>query len=321
MCTAISCRGQGCLFGRNLDIDASYGEEVVITPKNFRFPLKNGGEYRTRYRLMGMAVVMEGRPAYYEAMNDRGLAMAALNFPESAVYHPYQPGMDNIALCELLPWVLGQAENLAQAKALLERLNICNPEGLPTAPQHFMLGDRTGTLVAEPVAEGLKLYDNPFNVMTNEPPFPYHMWNLRNYRNLTREPGENRFSRSYALDSYGVGMGSLGLPGDASSASRFVRAAFNLENSVWGEEKKQRISQFFHVLDSVAMLPGPVLTKVRRVDLTTCSCCMDLEDRVYYYTTWGNRRITAVPMDLAQPGEERLVRVPLRMEEDFCTER
>ena len=315
MCTAISARAGDCYFGRTLDVDFSYGEQVVITPRNHLFHLRNGGEYRNRYALMGMAAVPDRAPLYYEAVNEKGLAMAGLNFPKSAVYRPPMEGMDNVALSDLLPWILGQAEALAQARALLERLNLSNPPGLVNAPQHFMLSDRTGSLVAEPREKGFELYENPYDVMTNEPPFPYHLWNLRNYRHLSPVTGDNRFTDRYPLDSYAVGMGAMGLPGDTSSTSRFVRAAFNLSNSHWGDSEGERVGQFFHVLDSVAMVRGSTVTASGKDDITLYTCCINATKGVYYYTTYTNRQITAIDLHKADLNADHLFCYPLRQEE------
>ena len=323
MCTALSRPGPGPLFGRTLDVEFTFKEQVVITPRKRRFRLKNGRDYETRYALMGMASVMGDVPLYYEACNERGVAMAGLNFPRSAVYQEPVGDERDIAPSELIPWVLGQAESLDQARVLLETLNLTNvpfSPRLPNSPLHYILGDKTGTLVVEPMEEGLKLYDAPCGVMTNEPPYDYQLWNLHRYRLLSPQNGPDTFGGDYDLPDYGVGLGAVGLPGDASGPSRFVRAAYHLANSHWGDSREEQVGQFFHVLDSVAMVKGAVQTKEGKDDLTLYSCCMDLEQGVYYYTTYGNHRIHAVRLHSTDLDGEELVCFDLRREQDILYE-
>lgn len=108
MCTALSYRTRDHYFGRNLDLDTSYGEKVCIMPRDFPFPLRTREALETHYAMIGMATVAEGLPLFYEAANECGLGMAGLNFPGNAWYGPEQPGADNIAPYELIPWILGQ---------------------------------------------------------------------------------------------------------------------------------------------------------------------------------------------------------------------
>lgn len=318
MCTAISARPGDCYFGRNLDLELSYGEQVVITPRNYLFHLSSVGEYRNRYALLGMAAVVQDVPLYYEAANEKGLTMAGLNFPKSAVFRAPEEDMYNVELWHLLPWVLGQSETLAQARALLERTNLSNPPGQFNSPQHFMLSDRTGSIVVEPGEQGFVIYDDPYDVMTNEPPFQYHMWNMRNYRGLSPDNGESRFTDRYPLDSYAVGMGAMGLPGDTSSASRFVRAAFNLANSHWSESEAENVGQIFHVLDSVAMVKGCTRTEDGKDDITRYSSCINATRGIYYYTTYGNRQITAIDLHKTDLEGAKLTCYPLVQGEQIC---
>ena len=320
MCTAMTFRRKDTFFGRNLDVERSFGEQVVVTPRGYRFALKNGAEYRTRYALMGMGVVVQETPLYYEAFNEAGLAMAGLNFPKSAVYQEPKEGMDNITPSELLPWILGQAATVAEARALLERLNLTGipfAPGMPLSPLHYMLSDSRESIVAEPVGEGLKIYENPYEVMTNEPPFDFQLWNLQQYLHLSPRNQKNSFTALDSMESYAVGMGAVGLPGDASSISRFVRAAFNLANSACEDAGEACVSQFFHVLDSVAMVRGAVLTDRGTPDLTVYSCCVDLEQRTYYYKTYDNSRITVLRMDHADLDGDALTVYPLHTAQDM----
>lgn len=328
MCTSFLYRRGGGYFGRNLDLDEAFGERVIITPRNYRFSLKNGSVFLTGKAMIGMAAQAGSYPLYAEAVNEDGLAMAGLNFPGNAVCHPFQDGMQNITPYELVPWVLGQASTVDEAAALLAGVSLLDvpfAEQMPIAPLHFMIADRTRSIVAEPVAEGLKLYPDPYNVMTNNPPFPYHDWNMRNYRHLGTTNEEQRFANAagdsgFLLQPYAEGMGGIGLPGDASSASRFVRTSFALANSTCEGDVEDHVEQVFHILASVAMTRGTVRTGAGTEDITRYSCCISLADGTYYYRTYGNSRITAVRFPEVLRSAEQITVYPLRTKPDFLFE-
>lgn len=299
MCTSMSYRKTDHYFGRNLDIEVTFGEKVVITPRNYKFELKNGTTYHNSYAMIGMAVVLQKYPLYYEAANEKGLAMAGLNFVGNAKYLERKEGMENITPFELIPWILGQAESVKEARALLTKVNLLNcpfAESVPLASLHFMISDKKESIVVEPMEDGLHIFSNPYDVMTNNPPFEYHMWNMNNYLNLKVQNGENTFSSQYGLKNYGVGMGAIGLPGDASSASRFVRTAFHLTNSYSDDTEVGNVTQLFHVLDSVSMLQGSTLTDEGKHDMTMYSCCINVDKGIYYYKTYGNNQIHGVKL-------------------------
>lgn len=297
MCTSISYRPKELYFGRTLDVDFSYGEQVVITPRRYHFPLRNGTSFHNQYALIGIAVVAADQPLYYEAANEKGLAMAGLRFPKLAYYNEPKEGMVNITVFELIPWILGQAQTVAEARQLLVNLNLTNipfSEQFPSSPLHFMISDKTESIVVEPMRDGLHIHDNPYDVMTNSPSFDYHAWHLQQYLNLSPENGSNKFSPHFSLENYAVGMGALGLPGDVSSSSRFVRAAFHLTNSYSEDTEMDHVAQFFHVMDSVSMVKGTAITETGGKDITVYTCCINADKGIYYYKTYDNNQITAV---------------------------
>lgn len=320
MCIAISYHNKDHYFGRNLDLDVSYGEQVVVTPRNRNFPLRNGREYRNPYALIGMAAVVEDYPLYYEAVNEKGIFMAGLNFPESTVYRAPEEGRDNIAPFELLPWILGQSATLEEAEVLLRRLNLVKwdfRENMPAAPLHYMVSDGERSLVLEATARGMELHENPYHVLSNEPPFQYHSWNMRQYRHLGPDNGAKRFGGDYPLNGYCVGMGAKGLPGDVSSPSRFVRAAFHLANSRCEAHEEACVTQVFHVLESVAMVRGAAITASGSEDLTQTSCCVNGDRGIYYYRTYENSQITAVDLHRCNLDGGELTCFPLRREQQI----
>ena len=230
----------------------------------------------------------------------KGLCMAGLNFPGNARYRVPEAGKLNLASWELIPYLLGRCASVREARPVLEQLCVTDeafaPRMMP-APLHWMLADRDSCLVLEAVEEGLKIYENPFGVLTNNPPFPYHRENMRNYLNLTAESPVSRLSGDLELSPYGQGMGAIGLPGDASPASRFVKTVFLKYSSVTGAEENPEaaeITEFFHILEQVGMVRGMVRTPEGRCDITLYSCCICPESGMYYFRTYGDSRIQAV---------------------------
>lgn len=306
MCTAISYKSKDAYFGRNLDLERGYNEQVVITPRQYTFKMRCTEPITQHYAMIGMAAVVEDTPLYFDATNEAGLSMAGLNFPGNAVYAACTHGKDNVAPFEFIPWVLAQCASIEEAKKALSRLQLVHidfSQQLPVSPLHWIISDKNRSIVVESVLEGLKVYDNPFHVLTNNPPFTYHQTNISNFMGLHAGPAVKQFHRHIPLRNYSLGMGALGLPGDFSSASRFVRAFFVKENAVSGRDERSNVHQFFHILRSVAMPKGCVWTK-NGFEYTRYSSCCNADKGIYYYTTYDHFEITSVNMygvDLDRP--------------------
>ncbi len=302
MCTAISYKTENHYFGRNLDLERGYGERVVITPQNFPWVFRHASPSPTHHAMIGMAAVADGYPLYFEATNEKGLSMAGLNFPKNAVYGDLAKGKENVAPFELIPYLLGRCDGLEDVKSVLENLNVANisfSEDLPVSPLHWLLSDPTGSLTLECTAEGMKVYDNPFGVLTNNPPFPFHVSNVEHYMSLTAGAAENKLSPALPLENHSLGLGAFGLPGDFSSSSRFVRVLFVKEHSVSGRDEVESVNQFFHILSSVAMPKGCVLAANGEYEYTRYSCCCNTDTQVYYYTTYEDSAVRCVEMRAA----------------------
>ena len=313
MCTAFSITAGDHYFGRNLDLDYHYNEVVAVTPRGYRLNFGHATLPDMQYAMIGIGTVIDGYPLYYEAVNEKGLCMAGLNFPENAIYHPIVSDKINIASFELIPWVLAQCENITQSIELLQNINICNAayrKDLPPTPLHWIISDKERSVTVEPMRDGIVITDNPIRILTNNPPFPYHLQNLSNYLNLTPKQVTNRFCKNLELKPYSLGMGAIGLPGDFSSASRFVRCAFVKENTVFEKTELERVSQVFHILDAVSQFEGCVDTS-KGYEKTLYSICCNASKGILYYTTYYNRQITAVDMRKEDLRAENLISYPL----------
>ena len=317
MCTAACYKTKAFYFGRTLDYDFSYGDEVTITPRNYPFSFRGAdgaGRMDHHYAIIGMAHVAEEYPLYYDAINEKGLGLAGLNFVGNADYGEDAQGKDNIAPFEFIPWILGQCATVREAKALLERIRLVDRtfnEKLPVAQLHWLIADREEAITVESVREGLRVYPNPVGVLTNNPPFDEQMFQLNNYMHLSPRSPENHFSDQLSLHEYSRGMGALGLPGDLSSQSRFVRVAFTKMNAVSGDSESESVSQFFHILGSVDQQRGCCDVGGGKFEITIYTSCCNTDKGIYYYTTYDNHQITAVDMHREELDGIRLVRYPL----------
>lgn len=320
MCTAISFNTRDHYFGRNLDYDISFGESVTITPRIFPFPFRRVSDIKSHFAIIGMAVVSNNYPLYFDGTNEKGLSAAGLLFPDNAVYRSYAKDMKNIAPFEFIPWVLGQCANISEAKELLMHTNILDISfsvEYPNTPMHWLISDKDGSITVEPRSDGLKIYDNPIGVLTNNPPFDIQLHNLSNYMTLSAKAPQNNFLKDVSLKVYSRGMGALGLPGDFSSQSRFIKAVFVKTNSVSNETEFESISQFFHILASVSQVRGCVLSENDTFELTRYSSCCNTSKGIYYYTTYANNRINGVNMRRENLNSDRLISYSLLTEQDI----
>ena len=162
-----------------------------------------------------------------------------------------------------------------------------------------MIADRSGAIVVEATKDGVKIYDNPAGVLTNEPPFPMQLFRLNDYAQLSPQPPENRFSPALPLETYSRGMGAMGLPGDLSSPSRFVRTAFTRLNSRSGDGEAESVSQLLHILGAAAQQRGCCVLEDGACELTLYTSCCNADTGVYYYTTYDAAQLCAVDMHRA----------------------
>lgn len=327
MCTAATYKTKDFYFGRTLDYEFSYGEEIVIMPRNYPIPFRFEETDRKHYAIIGTAHVADGYPMFYDAVNEKGLGMAGLNFVGNAVYRqeilPTESGTEKAAQAaqyEFITWILSRCANVSQAREKLETLNLTETpysEMLPAAQLHWILADEEEAITVESVADGLKIYDNPVGVLTNNPPFDMQMFNLNNYRNLSEKNPQNTFDPKIPLAEYSRGMGALGLPGDLSSMSRFVRVAFTKLHSISGASEGESVSQFFHILGSVEQQRGCCEVADGKYEITIYTACYNASRGIYYYTTYDNSRITAIDMHREDLNGESLVRFPMLTKTDI----
>lgn len=320
MCTAATYKTKDFYFGRTLDYEFSYGDEITITPRNYAFDFRHTGTCSSHYAIIGMAHIAGNYPLYYDAINEKGLGMAGLNFVGNAVYAEPDDSKENVAQFEFIPYILSKCANVSDAKNLLAKINLTGTpfnDKLPTAGLHWIIADKNEAITVESVADGLHIYDNPVGVLTNNPPFETQMFLLNNYMSLSAKQPQNTFANGLKLNSYSRGMGAIGLPGDLSSASRFARAAFTKMNSISGESENESVSQFFHILGSVDQQRGCCEVSEGKYEITIYTSCCNATKGIYYYTTYNNHQISAVDMHRENLDGTELIRYPLITEQQI----
>ena len=322
MCTAATYKTKDFYFGRTLDYEFSYNEEVTITPRNFKFKLRNGRVLENHYAIIGMSYISNNYPLYYDGTNEKGLSIAGLNFVGNAYYRDYIKGKNNICQFELIPYLLGTCSNINEVRKELENINITNEafnNNLPLAQLHWIISDKNSSITLESVTEGIKIYDNPVGVLTNNPTFDKQLFNLNNYKQLSPKDKGNLFSNNLDLVRYSRGMGAIGLPGDLSSMSRFVRVAFVKMNSKSLETEASSVSQFFHILNSVDQQRGCCEIEDGKHEITIYTSCCNTNRGIYYYTTYDNHQINAIDMNKENLDDNILIHYPLISQENiYC---
>lgn len=324
MCTASTYKTKDFYMGRTFDYEFSYGEEIVVTPRKYVFDFRHTDKLTTHYAMIGMAFVADGYPLYYDAVNEKGLGMAGLNFVGNAVYEDAAVNVKTnevqVAQFEFVPWVLGQCGSVTEARKKIAGMKLTGTpfsDRLPAAQLHWMIADENDCIVVEAMEDGLHVYDNPVGVLTNNPPFPLQLFALNNYAGASRRQPENTFAGTLKLDAYSRGMGGMGIPGDLSSQSRFVKVAFTKLNSISGESEKESVSQFFHILGSVDQQRGCCEVDEGKYEITIYTSCCNATKGIYYYTTYDNHQISAVDLHEEDLDADELSRYPMITECDI----
>ena len=318
MCTAATYKTSDFYFGRTLDYEFSYGETITIMPRNYELKLRFLDTIKTHYAIIGMAHITDDYPLFYEAMNEKGLCVAGLNFVGNAQYFEPKKDKINVAQFEFIPYILISCKNVDEVIKLMKNINITNTpysDKYPIGQLHWIIADSNKTITIESTDEGIKIYDNPVGVLTNNPPFDKQMENLNNYKHLSTKNPTNSLNADKRF--YSRGLGAVGLPGDISSQSRFVRVAFTKMNSLSKSDELSSVSQFFHILGSVDQVRGCCELEDKKYEITIYTSCLNATKGIYYYTTYDNHQINKVDMHKVDLDSKNLFEYKLRTSENI----
>lgn len=320
MCTAVTYKTKDFYFGRTLDYEYSYGEKITIVPRNYNLKFKFLNEMKSHFAIIGMAHVYENYPLFYEAVNEKGLCAAGLNFVNNAAYSKKKEDKINIAYFEVITYFLSNFQTVEEVIKEIKNIRIVDTpfsEKLPIAYLHWIIADKDRSITLESTKEGLKVYDNPVGVLTNNPPFNLQLFSLNNYLNLSPKNPTHKAFGEYELNEYSRGMGAIGLPGDLSSQSRFIRASFVKLHSLSKEDEISSVSQFFHILNSVEQQRGCVEVRDNDYEITIYSSCCNASKGIYYYTCYDNHQINKVDMHKVDLNSDKLFTYPLLDKENI----
>ncbi len=302
MCTGVRFNDNAgnMYFGRNLDWSVGYGQKVVITPRGYKYKSAFLGEMTNSPALIGMGIVVDNIPLYFDCANEHGLAIAGLNFPGYAAYEKDAvEGKTNVAAYEFPLWVALNFTSVDEAEKALKNVAIvAKPvnEQYPVSELHWIIGDAKRSIVVEYTANGMEIFENEVDILTNQPGYGWHKENLRNYMNLFPQmPKEVRWDKA-KLTAFGSGSLMRGLPGDYYSPSRFVRVAYLNTHYPIKTTEEENVSRLFHTLTGVAMIDGAAAMADGNFEKTIYTGGYSSATQTYYYSTYENPTINSVAM-------------------------
>ena len=309
MCTAFHYRAVGSYMGRNMDIEFPLEQKITITPRQYILHTKHQPPLNNHYAIIGMSSLVDNYPLYYDACNEYGLCMSALAFRNNAHYLPHREDLINLAPYELIPFILATCKNTKEALDMIGKINLTADDfnqDLPTSPLHFFVCDREGAITVEPMREGLKIYENPVGVLTNNPQFPSMLDYLSNFISLSTGEITERTLGTARVRADTRGLGAIGMPGDLTSPSRFVRASFIKSNIVSDGSSESEVSAAFHVLASVEQQKG--LVKVgKSLEYTAYSAVIEMQNATYHYRTYDGRSTNSISLRVLNLDSDNLI--------------
>lgn len=289
MCTAINIYYKNLYyFGRNMDIDYSFNEKVIIVPRNYEITFKVEEKITNHYPFIGIGTNINNYPLLAEGSNEYGISIASLNYPIECKYYKYKQKKYNFTPYELPLVILSKCKDLNDVKKIINNLNLVNIEfnkSINLTPLHFLISHKNKSIVIESNKNGLEINYNPFNVLTNSPSFNYHKYSLNQYINLSNNFIKNNLNK-IKFNDYSYGLGAYGLPGDYSSNSRFIKTYFIKNYLELNNNNDYNIIQFFKCLDSVSMIKNVVKTENNHEYTRYTSCYSN--NTLYYKTYLSN---------------------------------
>ena len=299
-------------LGRNLDWSCGYGERVVVIPRGFKPASPFGVTPEVKHAIIGMGIVEEGQPLYFDCGNECGLAVAGLNFPGYAVYEKDAvDGKTNVSSWEFPLWVCANFSDINEVEDAIDNVAVVDrpvTDKYPTSLLHWIIGDEQRSIVVEYREDGMHVFHDDVDVLANQPGFGWHTENLRNYINVSSDFPEGEGSMGTPLKPFGSGSCQRGLPGDYYSTSRFVRAAYVNANYPAQDTEEDNVSRMFHSLQQVAMVDGCARMGDGAFEKTVYTGCFSSRTNSYYFNTYDDQKVHAYHLaDYPQEGTEPIV--------------
>lgn len=308
-CTGISFQSKDGAYIQARTIEWGEGmlpSEYVIIPRgekqvSYTPAGKKGMVFETRYGIIGLAIVQKEFIA--EGLNEAGLSAGLFYFPRYGSYEAYDSAQreKTISDLQLVTWMLSRFATVAEVKAAVGKVRIIGlDEPGVTSTVHWRIGDATGEQVVLEIIDGKPyFYNNEIGVLTNSPGFPWHLTNLNNYVNLFPGGAPPQQLAGVKLNAFGAGSGFLGMPGDVTPPSRFVRAAFYKATAPRLHTAEETVLQAFHILNNFDIPIGIEHPLKKAPDIpsaTQWTSVVDLTNRKVYYKTAYNNTIRCLDM-------------------------
>jgi choloylglycine hydrolase len=316
-CTGISLKaGDGAAIrGRTLEFGFPMQSKVLVVPagQELSGTLPDGGKglvYKSRYAFVGANAL--GLPAILDGINDQGLSVGLFYFPGYAKYAEVTDENKSRAIApqEFGVWALANFATVDEVREAVKNIVVVptpapglgSPQGA-VAGAHFFLQDKSGkSLVVEPVDGTLKLHDAPLGEMTNAPTYDWHMTNLSNYINLSVKDIDRAKVGGVTVPAFGSGSGLLGLPGDFTPPSRFVRAVVYSQSAVPNRTADEAVLAAFHILNQFDIPKGSVMNSAvgePTAEITEWTSVADLKNLRWYFRTATDQSVRMVDLKQA----------------------
>lgn len=312
-CTGLMLKAQdgSIVHGRTVEFVIKVDASMALIPRGYKFtsqtPIENAGlKYTTKYAAIGSFSFDNVK--ILDGLNEKGLSVGVFYFPVFAKYAPITSKNKHKALSpvDFPNWILTQFATVGEVRKAIENNKVVivptvmKNWGPQPPPFHYIVYDKTGnSIIIEPIDGKLVIYDNPLGVITNAPTFDWHMINLRNYLALNPKSTQKISVNKLDLKEIGQGNGMLGLPGDFSSPSRFIRAAVFSATAVPPQTSKDGINQIFHILNAFDIPIGVAREErdgLTLTDYTMFTTAIDPQNLRYYYKSYDDQTIRSIDL-------------------------
>jgi choloylglycine hydrolase len=329
-CTSIRIKTEDGLvfYARSMEGAVDYQSKATVVPKGTIYHgtlpdnTPKGLTWTVKYGLVGMNAF--GSPLMTDGMNEQGLAVGNLFFPDYAAYEPFDPGKANITLAqyEVATWLLSSYATVAEVRQAMSTVRVVQgPKEAYYAPLHFCVHDAQGnSLVIEYVQGKLHIYDNPLGVMTNSPSFDWMITYLSNFVNLSATNVPQIDLGGVVIKQFGQGSGLVGLPGDFSPPSRLVRMVAFTQSALPVKGPQAGLNLAMTIINNVDIPQGAVRDKTEKgmiYDITQWAVAADLAGKKYYFRTHDNKNWRSVDLVKALQTAKGTQSIPLEIPADY----
>ncbi len=330
-CTGIQLQTEDGTFvsGRTLEFGIFFETSVIVVPRGYEFvghtKLGDGKKWKTKYASVG--IMIADNQVILDGFNEKGLSVGSFYFPGFAKYSVTTAENQSISMSssDIMQWIVSQFATVDEIRAAIENGEVAispvSTPGFPpeVQPFHYVVYDKSGkSLVIEPINGKLVLYDNPLGVMGNSPTFDWHMTNLRNYVALNPNNVLPVSVFGQTFKQLGQGSGMLGLPGDFTPPSRFVRAAVFSATAIPAKNADKGIQQVFHILNNFDIPVGvarEVHNGVIYSDYSMLTVARDAKNSRYYFRTYDDQTIRMIDLSKFDPNAKSIKKISTKSEQ------